>query len=335
MVGPKDGDRPAAALPGQPGTDPAVPGRAQCRVQRRAAGGLRDPARRLAGRPAGRARDGPLRAAAGIRRPGSVRPPAASRSSTVRRDEGAALGRAPLHRAGDPDRRHHLALPLRPVRLDHPLLPAVRVPAAADRLSAVPLRHPLRPGRPHRRSADPDVVDRGGGSQPGVVPPQCVVGRRHRRILHARRNRDPDLPPAHHRTGVHGDHQERQVHVRRAGGRAGGRALDHAGQRRRRAPCAQLPRDRLALVPVDLRAATQGGRDGSRSGLLPDPRADRPAALHHLAVHPPGARLHRATALPLPPLHRVSQPGRATATRRRAARRGWAPVGTRDRDTSR
>ena len=59
-----------------------------------------------------------------------------------------------------------LALPLRPVRLDHPLLPALRVAAAADRLPAVPLRHPLRPHRPHRRSADPDVVDRGGRSQP-------------------------------------------------------------------------------------------------------------------------------------------------------------------------
>ena len=52
-------------------------------------------------------------------------------------------------------RRHDLALPLRPVRLDHPVVPALRVPAAADRLPAVPLRHPGRARRAHHRSGHP------------------------------------------------------------------------------------------------------------------------------------------------------------------------------------
>ena len=43
-----------------------------------------------------------------------------------------------------PGRRHDLALPLRQVRLDHPLVAALRVAAAADRVAAVPLRHPAR-----------------------------------------------------------------------------------------------------------------------------------------------------------------------------------------------
>ena len=48
------------------------------------------------------------------------------------------MGRAALPHPGHPRRRHDLALPLRPVRLDDPLVAAVRVPSAADRLTAVP-----------------------------------------------------------------------------------------------------------------------------------------------------------------------------------------------------
>ena len=46
--------------------------------------------------------------------------------------------------------------------------------------------------------------------------------------LHPGRDRDPDLPPAHHRPGVHGHDAERQGDVRRPGRRHRGRAVDHA-----------------------------------------------------------------------------------------------------------
>ena len=49
-------------------------------------------------------------------------------------------GVLPVRRDRRPGERHDLALPLRPVRLDHPLLAALRVAAAAHRQPAVPLR---------------------------------------------------------------------------------------------------------------------------------------------------------------------------------------------------
>ena len=69
------------------------------------------------GRPAARGRSGL----------DAVRPAAAARCGRTRAHamNVAAVGRAALPHARRPGRRHHLALPLRPVRLDHPLLPAV------------------------------------------------------------------------------------------------------------------------------------------------------------------------------------------------------------------
>ena len=168
----------------------------------------------------------------------------------------APVGRAALRRARRPGRRHDLALPLRQVRLDHPVVAALRVAAAADRLAAVPLRHPARPRRAHRRPGHPRVVDRGGRRQRGALPLQRAALRRHRRRLHPGRHPHPRLPPPHHRAGLHGHHQERQAHVRRAGRRHRARPVDDAGQRRRRARGAQLPRDRLAVVPVALPASS-------------------------------------------------------------------------------
>ena len=52
-----------------------------------------------------------------------------------------------------------------------------------------------------------------------------------------------------------------------------------------------------------------------------------------LAVHPAGARLHRAAALPVPSLHRLPQPGRPDSGADRPPASGLGPVGTRDRDT--
>ena len=52
------------------------------------------------------------------------------------------LGHRAVRDHRDPGGRHLVAVPVRQIRLDHPLLPAVREPAAADRQPAVPLRHP-------------------------------------------------------------------------------------------------------------------------------------------------------------------------------------------------
>ena len=178
-------------------------------------------------------------------------------------DERPALGRAALRLRRDPRRRHHLALPLRQVRLDHPLVAALRVAAAAHRLAALPLRHPARLRRPRRRPGHPRVVDRGGRRQRGALPLQRAAVRRHRRGLHARRHPHPRLPPAHDRAGLHGDDEERQADVRRCSSRPSCSACwttlvsVGAGQRG-----AQLPRDRVAVVPVGLPAAARRRRDG-------------------------------------------------------------------------
>ena len=55
-----------------------------------------------------------------------------------------------------------LALPLRQVRLDHPLVAALRAPPAALGQPAVPLRHPAGPRRPRRAACCiPKSLDRG------------------------------------------------------------------------------------------------------------------------------------------------------------------------------
>ncbi len=139
---------------------------------------------------------------------------------TVRRDERAAVGRAALPHAGGPGRRHRSGATATTSSAGPPVLPAVRVPAAADRLPAVPLRHPVRDRRPHRRPGRSRWPGprRSGSARSSTTSMPCssaaIAG-----CLHAGRHRDPDLPPAHHRTGVHGHHQERQGHVRRAGRR--------------------------------------------------------------------------------------------------------------------
>src|SRR5699024_1212811 len=53
----------------------------------------------------------------------------------------AAVGRVPLHGARRVRARARLALPPRPVQLDDPLQPDLRVQAALDRLADLPLRH--------------------------------------------------------------------------------------------------------------------------------------------------------------------------------------------------
>ncbi len=168
------------------------------------------------------ARSGPPREQVGLElAPFGMRPEGAPGWSPedrlVRR---AALGRAALRGARRPRRRDAVALPLRQVRLDHPVLGAVRVAVAAHRQPAVPLRAARRDRRACDRAGDPEELDRRGSGCPRrpTTSRRSCSGRGRR--LHAGRRRDPGLPAAHHRPRVHGHHPERQADVRRARGRA-------------------------------------------------------------------------------------------------------------------
>src|SRR5690606_29603144 len=76
---------------------------------------------------------------------------------------------------------------------------------------------------------------------------------------------------------------------------------------------AQLPRDRLAVVPVDLGPATPRRPDGGGTVQLPTARADRPRALRALAVHTPRPRVQRPGRISVPAVHRLPQPRRGTS----------------------
>ena len=76
----------------------------------------------------------------------------------------------PLPVPDDVRGRPPVALPLRQVRLDHPLLPALREPAAAHRQPAVPLRDARRRRRPRHRPAGAAVVDGRGRDQRARLP---------------------------------------------------------------------------------------------------------------------------------------------------------------------
>ena len=92
------------------------------------------------------------------------------RSPWEHRDEHLPVGHRPLPLPGGLRRRARVALPLRQVRLDHPVLPALRGPAAAAGLPAVPLRHARRRRRPRHRAAGPAVVDGGGRRRRPPLP---------------------------------------------------------------------------------------------------------------------------------------------------------------------
>ena len=64
----------------------------------------------------------------------------------------------------------------------------------------------------------------------------------------------------------------------------------------------------LALVPFAVLLLAQDRIHGGRAACLPDTHSHRDAAVHHLAVHALGARLHCSVALPVPPLHHLSEP---------------------------
>ena len=64
----------------------------------------------------------------------------------------------------------------------------------------------------------PQSWNRGDPGEPARVPRSGDDARVDRRCLHAAGHFAADLPAAHHRAGVHGDHGQRQVDVCRAGG---------------------------------------------------------------------------------------------------------------------
>ena len=90
---------------------------------------------------------------------------------------------------------------------------------------------------------------------------------------------------------------------------------------------AQLPADRVGVVPLHLDPAAARRPDGRGADVLPDPRADRACTVRVVAVHPAGARLQRADRLPVPALRGVPQPrccgeGMRWRARHRAAAAG-------------
>ena len=121
-----------------------------------------------------------------------------------------------------------LALPLRQVRLDDPVLAALRGPAAADGQPAVPLRHPRGVPRPRDRAGHPEVVDRGGRASPramyhfmavsvgALAGLRTVVGMAI--LIYRRRTVGP---------GLLGDHPDGQGHVRLPRRRDPARPLQH------------------------------------------------------------------------------------------------------------
>ena len=130
---------PADPVPGQPGDAAARPAARRAAACPDPAGRLRDPARQIAGRRAGCHADGRLRAADRSRGAGPVRSSTAAREGPDHADfetgPGAAveltaldiapLGRPAVRHGGGAGGRQHLALQVRPVRLDHQVLPAV------------------------------------------------------------------------------------------------------------------------------------------------------------------------------------------------------------------
>ena len=168
-----------------------------------------------------------------------------------------AVGRAALRGHHHLRRGHHLALPLRQVRLDDALQPALRAQADPDRQPAVPPRHPGGGRRPRRRPADPRGLDRGGRDLGVALPRHGRRPRAVRRCCHPGRHRPADLPPPHRRPGLRRHHEERQDDVRLPRRRDLPGPAHHPGRGRGDRRRAQLPRGRLGVVPLDPRSCSR------------------------------------------------------------------------------
>ena len=79
-----------------------------------------------------------------------------------------------------------------------------------------------------------------------------------------------------------------------------------AGERARSG--VQLPHLHRGMVPFHLLLPPGGGTDGQRAAILQDSYYCGHGAVHHLAVHSPGARADYAAALPVPPVHHLPFP---------------------------
>src|SRR5450756_1286655 len=85
----------------------------------------------------------------------------------------------------------HLALSVRSLRLDEPLVAALRAAPAADRRAALPLRRAAGDPRPRHGAAAPEVVDH-GRRYPRIALLRLLQGRRHDgRGAHRHRSRGP------------------------------------------------------------------------------------------------------------------------------------------------
>lgn len=236
------------------------------------------------------------------------------------------MGRRTVCGAGDLRGRPDLALPLRQVRLDHPLLADLREPAAATGFAAVPLRHHLSVLRACDRAGDPGVVDREDRRQRKHVPRGVIQPGRGRGRRDGRRADHPDLPAAHGGPGLLGHHPQRQDHVRAAGPDPGARSECHAVRQPDR-QSAQLPRGHRALVPVHLLLPAQAGADAARAVPVQAPHPVGVRAFRLLALQPTGPRLLRPGRLPHPPLCGLPQPRRPKTPGESEPKRGWEPVG--------
>ena len=208
---------------------------------------------------------------------------------------------------------HDLALPLRQVRLDDPLVAALRVAAAADRLAAVPLRHPAGRVVGHIGGlVIPESWTEAVGICEGLYHVNALLFGGIAGRLHPRRDRSSSStggarpgrsswrPPATTRrcTSLLVGAIVLGLWTTLVSVGAGHEAHNY------RETVSPWFRSLFVLQPdVDAMAAAPRP--------VPGPHAGRDAAVRDLAVHPAGARLHRAAALPVPPLHRLPQPGRA------------------------
>ena len=191
------GDRHPAAAAGR-----RVGGRPPPRRRGTARGGgrphaVRDPRLRPGARPSGRTH-APAHAVVPV--------PVAHPRSEEPADGRLLVGDRALPVPRDLRGRPRVALPLRQVRVDDPVLAALRGPDAADRQPAVPLRHARRRGRARDRPAGAAVVDGRGRHRRPPLP----LRRGHRRAARGRHGAGgadhPHLPPAHRGTGLLGDH---------------------------------------------------------------------------------------------------------------------------------
>lgn len=212
------------------------------------------------------------------------------------------MGCAAVRHHGRVRGRDDLAISVRPLRLDHPIQPAVREETDPHRKPAVPLRHPCRAHGSRGRPVDPGAMDAGRrylGVDVSLLrgTARCVRG-----CGDPDRNRAADHPTAHGRPGLQCHDQERQGHVPVPDRSDPARCGCHAGRCRGARGGSQLPRGRLGVVPLVVLLPAPGGADGRGTPGLQDPRRCRDGPVHRVAVHPTGARVQRSHRLRVPSL---------------------------------